>query len=64
MNLRALYVSKLAKCPLTCLADLAGDPSSLFLFLVLKNKNQKKEAWGAWDLCVVRLYLRLSTSDK
>ena len=26
MNLRALYVSKLAKCPLTCLADLAGDP--------------------------------------
>ena len=25
MNLRALYVSKLAKCPLTCLADLAGD---------------------------------------
>ena len=25
MNLRTLYVSKLAKCPLTCLADLAGD---------------------------------------
>jgi hypothetical protein len=25
VNLRALYVSKLAKCPLTCLADLAGD---------------------------------------
>jgi hypothetical protein len=25
MNLRALYVSKLAKCPLTCLADLADD---------------------------------------
>ena len=25
MNLRTLYVSKLAKCPLICLADLAGD---------------------------------------
>jgi hypothetical protein len=25
MNLRTLYVSKLAKCPLTCLADLVGD---------------------------------------
>ena len=25
MNLRTLYLSKLAKCPLTCLADLAGD---------------------------------------
>ena len=24
MNLRALYFSKLAKCPLTYLADLAG----------------------------------------
>ena len=24
-NLRTLYVSKLAKCPLICLADLAGD---------------------------------------
>ena len=27
MNLRTLYVSKLAKCPLICLADLAGDPN-------------------------------------
>ena len=27
MNLRTLYVSKLAKCPLICLADLAGDPA-------------------------------------
>ena len=25
MHLRTLYVSKLAKCPLICLADLAGD---------------------------------------
>ena len=29
MNLRALYVSKLAKCPLTCLADLAGDQARI-----------------------------------
>ena len=28
MNLRTLYVSKLAKCPLICLADLAGDLDS------------------------------------
>jgi hypothetical protein len=27
MNLRALYVSKLAKCPLTCPGDLVGDHS-------------------------------------
>jgi hypothetical protein len=33
MNLRALYVSKLAKCPLTCLADLAGDQNA--------NQNQR-----------------------
>ena len=34
MNLRTLYVSKLAKCPLTCLADLAEgqDAACLFLF--------------------------------
>ena len=25
MNLRTLYVSKLAKCPLICLGDLVGD---------------------------------------
>ena len=29
MNLRALYVPKLAKCPLTCPADLAGDLSNV-----------------------------------
>ena len=28
-NLRTLYVSKLAKCPLICLADLAGDLSEI-----------------------------------
>ena len=31
MNLRTLYVSKLAKCPLICLADLAGDRMPLDL---------------------------------
>jgi hypothetical protein len=31
MNVRALYVSKLAKCPLTCLADLAGDRKNCHL---------------------------------
>jgi hypothetical protein len=28
MNLRTLYVSKLAKCTLICLADLAVDPET------------------------------------
>jgi hypothetical protein len=41
MNLRALYVSKLAKCPLTCLADLAGD---LGATNTNTNTNTKREA--------------------
>jgi hypothetical protein len=34
MNLRALYVSKLAKCPLICLADLAGDLRCVGLLII------------------------------
>ena len=42
MNLRTLCVSKLAKCPLICLADLAGDLEAgavavaVFVFVFVK----------------------------
>jgi hypothetical protein len=47
MNLRALYVSKLAKCPLICLADLAGDLRFEFKFqfqLKLKLKSPRSKS--------------------
>jgi hypothetical protein len=45
MNLRTLYVSKLAKCPLICLADLADDLQDLQQ-RAAKKKSRKKGGEG------------------
>ena len=54
MNLRTLYVSKLAKCPLTCLADLAGDPSLCQYGWLARSHKEKKRK---------RIVISLNDSD-